>query len=105
MKRTSIAVGKGLRDFGRHVSDWRKLNGLTAVELATRAEISRDTLRSLESGTGTVNLENTFRVLQALGILQPVTAAANPLTTDVGRLRMGERLPIRVRPAKEPDGG
>lgn len=105
MKRTSIAVTKGLREFGQHVSDWRKLNGLTAVELATRAQISRDTLRALESGAGTVNLENTCRVLQVLGVLQPVVAAANPLTTDVGRLRMGERLPKRVRPAKEPESG
>ena len=96
-KTTPLAVSRGLRVLGTHVSNWRKLQRLTAAQVAERANISRDTLRAIEQGKGTASSENLLRVLRILGILDAVVAAADPYQTDVGRLRMDEKLPKRVR--------
>lgn len=92
-----LAVGRGLRVLGEHVSTWRKLQRLTAAQLAERAGISRDTLRTIEQGRGTASTENLLRVLRILGILDPVIGASDPYQTDVGKLRADEILPKRVR--------
>jgi transcriptional regulator with XRE-family HTH domain len=94
---TPLAVARALRVLGTHVSDWRKLQRLTAAQVADRAGISRDTLRAIEQGKGTASTENLLRVLRILGILDGVVAAADPYRTDVGRLRADEILPKRVR--------
>jgi transcriptional regulator with XRE-family HTH domain len=95
---TPIPVRRALRVLGEHVSTWRKLNRLTAAQVAERANISRDTLRAIEQGRGTVSTENLLRVLRILGIMDEVVNSADPYETDVGRLRMDETLPRRVRP-------
>jgi transcriptional regulator with XRE-family HTH domain len=94
---TPLAVARALRVMGTHVSNWRKLQRLTAAQVAERAGISRDTLRAIEQGKGTASTENLFRVLRILGILDDVAATADPYQTDVGRLRVDEILPRRVR--------
>jgi transcriptional regulator with XRE-family HTH domain len=94
---TPLAVNRALRALGTHVADWRKLQRLTAAQVAERAGISRDTLRAIEQGKGTASTENLLRVLRILGILDGMVAAADPYQTDVGRLRAGEILPKRVR--------
>jgi transcriptional regulator with XRE-family HTH domain len=94
---TPLAVDRSLRILGEHVSNWRKLNRLTAAQVAQRANISRETLRAIEQGKGTASTENLLRVLRIIGILDSVVAAADPYQTDVGRLRMDEILPKRVR--------
>jgi len=95
--RTPIAVERSLRILGQHVAAWRKLQRVTAAQLAERAGITRDTLRSIEQGKGTASSENLLRVLRALGVMEAVVAAADPYTTDVGKLRVDEQLPQRVR--------
>ncbi len=92
-----LAVGRGLRVLGERVSTWRKLQRLTAAQVAERAGISRDTLRAIEQGKGTASTENLLRVLRILGILGSVLDAADPYQTDVGKLRADEILPKRVR--------
>lgn len=92
-----LSVKRGLRQLGVHVSTWRKLQRTTAAMVAERAGISRDTLRAIEQGTGTASSENLFRVLRVLGVMDAVVSAADPYETDVGRLRMDEILPQRVR--------
>lgn len=92
-----LAVGRGLRLLGERVATWRKLQRLTAAQVAERAGISRDTLRTIEQGKGTASTENLLRVLRILGILDPVLDAADPYQTDVGKLRADEILPKRVR--------
>jgi transcriptional regulator with XRE-family HTH domain len=94
---TPLAVSRALRAVGKHVSDWRKLHRLTAAQVAERAGISRDTLRTIEQGKGTASTENLLRVMRILGILDGVVDAADPYQTDVGRLRVDEILPRRVR--------
>jgi transcriptional regulator with XRE-family HTH domain len=94
---TPLAVERALRILGEHVSNWRKLNRLTTAQVAERANISRETLRAIEQGKGTASTENLLRVLRIVGIMDSVVAAADPYQTDVGRLRMDEVLPKRVR--------
>jgi transcriptional regulator with XRE-family HTH domain len=93
---TPAAVSRTLRVLGAHASNWRKLQGLTAAQVAERAGISRDTLRAIEQGKGTASTENLLRVLRVLGLLDQVVTAADPYQTDVGRLRADEILPKRV---------
>jgi transcriptional regulator with XRE-family HTH domain len=92
-----MAVARALRVLGQQVADWRKLQRLTAAQVAERAGISRDTLRAIEQGKGTASMENLLRVLRVLGILDGVITATDPYLTDVGRLRADEILPKRVR--------
>jgi transcriptional regulator with XRE-family HTH domain len=94
---TPLSVTRALRVLGTHVSNWRKLNRLTTAQVAERAGISRDTLRAIEQGKGTVSTENLLRVLRIIGIMDVVVKSADPYETDVGRLRMDEILPKRVR--------
>jgi len=94
---TPPAITRALRVLGQHVSDWRKLQRLTAAQVAERAGISRDTLRAIEQGKGTASTENLLRVLRVLGVLGETVAATDPYATDVGRLRVDEILPKRVR--------
>lgn len=79
---------------------WRKLRGLTQAQVADRADVSRSTLQRLERGDGAISLENTLRILRALGVLDGVAQALDPYESDVGRLRADEQLPQRVRPRK-----
>ena len=94
---TPISVRRAMRKFGTDVQTWRKLRGLTAEQVADRAGISRPTLRKLEHGNGNVSLDITLRVLRALGIMDVVANSADPLHSDLGRLRFEEALPKRVR--------
>lgn len=96
-RMTPLSVQRSLRVLGEHVSTWRKLNRLPAAMVAERANVSRETLRSIEQGKGTASTENLLRVLRILGVMDSVVSAADPYTTEVGRLRMDEILPKRVR--------
>lgn len=95
--RRSLANERDLRAFGESVARWRKVLGLTAEVTAERAGITRATLRSIERGDGTARLENVFMVLRVLHLTESVLAATDPLSTEVGRLRLSELLPQRVR--------
>lgn len=77
---------------------WRKLRGLTQAQVADRANVSTNTLRRLEGADGGIALENSLRILRALGVLESVPHALDPYETDVGRMRSEEKLPRRVRP-------
>lgn len=96
-KEQPIAVARGLHGLGVHLSTWRKLQRLTTTAVANRAGITRNTLRSLEHGTGTASTESLLRVLRVLGVMDAVVAAADPYRSDVGKLRADEVLPQRVR--------
>lgn len=66
------------------------------AETADRAGVGVSTLQRLERGGGGT-VETLLRVARALGVLDQLTAALDPLSTDVGRLRAAEALPTRVR--------
>ncbi len=96
--RTPAAVTRTLRRLGEDLGTWRRLRQLTAVEVADRAGVSRDTVLRLEKGEG-VSLENVLRIARALGVLDQLADALDPYATDLGRLRADEALPMRVRRA------
>ncbi len=100
---TPLPVRRAAREIGEHFVAWRKLRGLTVGQVADRAGVSVNTVGRLATDPGSVSLENTLRVARALGILDPLVAAADPLSTDVGRLRAGDQLPQRVRHPKVRD--
>jgi transcriptional regulator with XRE-family HTH domain len=92
------AVDAAAREVGQHLATWRKLQRLTAQQLAERAGVSRSTVSKLENGDSSVGFDVALRVCRALGVLQRLEDALDPLDTDVGRARADERLPQRVRP-------
>ena len=83
-------------EIGEQLASWRKLQGLTAQQLAERSGITRQTLSRLERG-GTVRLDVFLGVANALGQLDQVVLAVDPYETAVGRARADEVLPKRVR--------
>ncbi len=95
-KVVPLPVRRALSEIGDDLGTWRRLRGLTVVEVAGRADVARSTVLRLESGKG-AGLEALLRVARALGVLDDLTAALDPYRSDVGRLRAGERLPQRVR--------
>ena len=59
--------------------------------------ITRDTLRKIESGNPNVSFNSVTQVLRALGILDQLVDAADPLASDIGRLRAGRLTRKRAR--------
>jgi transcriptional regulator with XRE-family HTH domain len=90
------AVSRAMTEVGESLRTWRRLRELTVAETADRAGIGVSTLQRLEHGRGGT-VETLVRVARALGVLDQLTAAVDPLTTDVGRLRATDALPVRVR--------
>ena len=91
--RTRLAAQR----IGAHLTAWRKLQSLTAEQVADRAGISRTTLRHLERGETTVGLEAFLNVARVLGTLDRLVDALDPYETDLGRARADQALPKRVR--------
>ncbi|WP_170304465.1 helix-turn-helix domain-containing protein [Microlunatus speluncae] len=85
------------RRIGEHLTAWRKLQNLTAEQVAERAAVSRETLRRLERGEVTVGLGVLLDVARVLGTLDRVVEALDPYETDLGRARADQALPKRVR--------
>lgn len=88
-----------MTQLGEDLTTWRKLRGLTAAEVAGRANVTRQTISRVESGKD-VSVETLLRVAKALGVLESLASSVNPYATDVGRMRMEEALPKRVRRRK-----
>jgi len=94
---TSIQTRRAGVELGEHLSTWRKLQGLTAQQVAERAGITRQTLARLERGELSVGMDVFLNVTRALGQLDRVVASMDPYDTPVGRARADEALPQRVR--------
>ena len=90
-------IDRQIADSGKHVRGWRMVLGLTAQQVAERADITRDTLRKIESGNPTVSFNNVAQVLRALGVLDQVVDAVDPLGSDIGRLRADKLVRKRAR--------
>lgn len=96
-KSTPARIRRAGADIGSQLSAWRKIQNLTAQQVAERANISRDTLRRLEHGELGVSLETVLSVARALGALDRLVDALDPYQTDLGRARAASALPKRVR--------
>ena len=90
-------IDRQIADFGEHVRGWRMVLNLTAQQVAERADITRDTLRKIESGNPNVSFSNVAQVLRALGVLDQVVDTIDPMNSDIGRLRAGHLSKKRAR--------
>ena len=90
-------IDRQLAEFGEHLRGWRMVLGLTAQQVSERAGITRDTLRKIEAGNPSAGFGNVAQVLRALGVLDQVVGAVDPLGSDIGRLRAGHRAKKRAR--------
>lgn len=90
-------IDRQLAEFGEHVRGWRMVLGLTAQQVSERAGITRDTLRKIEAGDPSAGFGNVAQVLRALGVLDQVVDAVDPLGSDIGRLRAGSLAKKRAR--------
>lgn len=90
-------IDQQLEDLGEHIRGWRMILGLTAQQVADRAGITRATVHKIEKGHAGVSVGNVFQVLRALGVLDAVIAATDPLASDIGKLRAGALTKRRAR--------
>jgi transcriptional regulator with XRE-family HTH domain len=97
MARPASRRERKLAEFGESLRTWRKIQRLPMTVLAERAGITRDTLRAIESGAGSVRLENVFAVMEVLGVDPSVLEAVDPAATERGRALLENGLPERVR--------
>jgi predicted transcriptional regulator len=86
-----------LTDLGQHLRGWRMVLGLTAQQVAERAGITRATVHKIEVGDPGVRFGSVAQVLRALGTLDRVVEAVDPLASDLGRLRAGRLSKKRAR--------
>jgi transcriptional regulator with XRE-family HTH domain len=98
-KPTPARVSRAAAELGDHLLTWRKLQGVTAQQLAERANISRDTLRRVETGKP-VGSDVLLNVVRCLGQLDRLVDSLDPYETDLGRARAEIALPERVRPKR-----
>jgi len=96
-KQVPVRIGRAASDVGTSLAAWRRMQNLTAVLVAERANISRDTLRRLEHGDPAVSFGTVLAVARALGALDRLVDALDPFQTDLGRARAATALPKRVR--------
>jgi len=96
-------IKRQTEQFGSYIREWRMILGLTQDQVCERADISRDTLRKIEQGDSTVAFSSVLQVLRALGILDTLVEAADPLNSDFGRLRAHLITRKRVRPGARND--
>jgi len=92
VQRDSAQQARFLRDFGANLRRWRKVNGMSAVQVAERAFITRQTLRNIENGTGTARMDSLFAVLTVLGVEGLLVDAADPYNNNAGRRRIDDIL-------------
>lgn len=92
VQRTSPRRQRLQTELGEHVRRWRRVNGMSASELADRAAVTRATLRSIETGAGTARLDSFIAVLSALGIADTVIQSADPYRSDAARSRIDDIL-------------
>ena len=90
-------IDRQLAEFGEHLRGWRMVLGLTAQQVSERAGITRDILRKIEAGNPSAGFGNVAQVLRALGVLDQVVGAVDPLASDIGRLRAGRLAKKRAR--------
>ena len=91
-QRDSAQRVRFLRDFGANLRRWRKVNRMSAVQVAERASITRQTLRNIENGTGTARMDSLFAVLTVLGVEGLLVDAADPYNNNAGRSRIDDIL-------------
>lgn len=84
------------RNLGLYVRDRRRRLGLTQVDLAASAQVSRRWLSDLEMGKPTVEVGLVFKVLHALEVALDVT----PIEYGPGDINLDEVLRAQGQPGQ-----
>ncbi|HET6456440.1 MAG TPA: helix-turn-helix transcriptional regulator [Armatimonadota bacterium] len=93
-------VQRRLTSLGENLRLARLRRELSAEMVAERAGISRQTLSSLENGSGSVSMATYVQVLFVLGLEKDLDLLARD--DELGRKLQDAKLPIRVRARKHP---
>ncbi|MBR3317492.1 MAG: helix-turn-helix transcriptional regulator [Atopobiaceae bacterium] len=96
-RRVSPVIVRAARQVGENLSTWRRIERITAAELAARAGVSVDTVRRAEHGDPSVGMGKILSMARVLDILPLVVDAFDPATTEMGRMRLAQEVPKRVR--------
>lgn len=104
MAAPSPALDREMARLGENIRSWRKILGQTVQITAARAGVSRDTLRSIETGQSTSS-ENLLAVMRTVGILATVIDAADPVNSDFGSRNLARAAVERVRRPTHPVQG
>ena len=83
--------------WGEHLATWRKLLDLTSQDVAERAGVHRQTVSKIENGDLSVRYEDFMRVARAVGLLEKITEALDPMETEFGKVRAEAALKKRIR--------
>ena len=97
MKTKSQLVNNSFLEIGKHLKTWRMLYMLKASQVAERAGISRGTLHKIENGDTSVGISAFLETVRSLGLLETLTDSLDPLNSDLGRARIDENLPKRIK--------
>lgn len=92
-----IPVRHALRKLGHDIRDARRRRRIPVEIAAQRASISRTTLVKLEKGDPGVAIGIYATVLFVLGMVEGLSALADPKNDAVGLQLEEERLPQRIR--------
>jgi len=84
-------------EIGNSLKTWRKVYALKAKQVADRAGISLGTLHKIEKGDPSVGVTAFLEVVRSLGVLDVLVESLDPLNSDLGRARVSENLPKRIR--------
>lgn len=85
-----------MREIASNLSLARRQQRITVELLANRTNLSIPTVRKmLNEGSG--SFESFLRIARALGFLDGVVEATDPLNTGIGRIMAEEDVPKRVR--------
>jgi len=97
MKRISSQVNSTFVEIGAQIKTWRMIYELKAEQVAERAGISLRTLNRIESGDPSISTAAFLEVIRSLGLLETLASSLDPLNSDLGRARVDESLPKRIR--------
>lgn len=102
-RKISALTRRAAKTLGQRCVEWRKLQDLTAEQVAQRAGISSPMLWKLESGDPGVGVGVFLDVARALDFSEQFFDAVDPLETELGKARADQALPKRVA-TRRPSG-
>jgi len=97
MREISKPILIASMEIGKSLKTWRKIYMLKATQVAQRAGISLGTLSKIENGDPSVSVAALLEVVRSVGMLDTLTDSLEPLNHDLGRARVTENLPKRIR--------
>jgi hypothetical protein len=100
-----LPVVRALRKLGQDIRDARRRRRIPVAVAAERASISKTTWLKVEKGDPGVLVGTYICVLFVLGLVDRVSALADPSIDSVGLRLEEEQLPQRIRQRKRKSAG